>query len=73
MAKSFPALFTIKWFFFGMGVLVISEVVHSSKSLATCFARVRSFVSVGSLVDEEIVTFGKGSLAIFADIGFFGS
>ena len=42
-------------------------MILSSKSFTTNIARIRTFISVGPLVDEQIVGFGKLSIAKFTN------
>lgn len=51
LAKSFSTFKTFEWFVFGMDVLVISQVILSSKGFAANITVKGSFISVGPFVD----------------------
>jgi len=70
LAKSFSTFKTFEWFVFGMDVLVISQVILSSKGFAANITVKGSFISVGPFVDEKVVRFGKFSLAKLTDVTF---
>jgi len=44
-------------FHLGVGVLVISQMIHSSKCFSTCLTGIRSFICVSPLMNEEIIAF----------------
>ena len=52
---------------------MVSQVILSSETLSTDVARERSLVSVSSLVDHHVVTFGELSMAELADEPLLGA
>ena len=67
LAETDSTLATFEGFLLGVGVHVVSQVVLSAKALATLSAGERSLVSVSSLVNHHVVTFGELSMAELAD------
>ena len=68
LAEPFAALGALERLLFGMDVLVVAQVVLPPEGLFADVARVRPFVCVGPLVDQQVVGFGKLSLAILANV-----
>ena len=67
LTETFPTIRAFERLLLGMNISVISQMILSSKSFTTNIARVRTFISVGPLVDEQIVGFGKLSIAKFTN------
>ena len=67
LTEAFATVGAFKRLLLGMNIPVISQMILSSKCFTTNIARVRTFISVGSLVDEQIVGFGKLSVTKFTN------
>ena len=72
LAKSLSTLRTLEGFLFGMNVSVVSQVVLSAEGLSTNITVIRPLVRVRSLVDQQVVRFGKLASAGLADVLPFG-
>jgi hypothetical protein len=67
LTETFTTLGTFKWFFLAVDIPVVSEMVLSSEGFPADVARVRPFIRVSPLVDQQIVAFGELSVAVLAD------
>ena len=70
LTKTFSTVIALEGLVFGVYVLVISQVVLPSERLAADVTGERSFICVGSLVDQQIVAFGEFPVAKLADEPF---
>jgi len=73
LAKTFTTITALERLLLGMYVSVIPQMILSPKSLSTHSAWIRSLVRVCSLMYEQVVAFGKFSIAIFANKSFLGT
>ena len=64
---------TLEGLVFAMDVLVVTKMILPSEGLATDITWEGPFVSVGSLMDHEIVALGKLSVAVLADVTLLGT
>lgn len=67
LTKSLATIVALEWLLFGMNVAMITQMILSTKGLSTNVTRVGTLVSVRSLVNQQVVGFGKLTIAIFAD------
>lgn len=67
LAESFTAFGALERLLLAMDVSMISQMVLPPESFSADIARVRPFISMRPLVDEQIVALGEVSVAVFAD------
>ena len=73
LTKTFPAVRTLERLFFRVNVAMVSQVILAPEGFAADIAGVGPLVSVSSLVDHHVVTFGELSMAEFADEPLLGA
>jgi hypothetical protein len=67
LTKPFATVGTLEWFFFGMNVPVVPQMILPAKRFSTNITRVWPFVGMCSFMYQQIVRFGKLSVTVFAD------
>ena len=67
LAEAFVAVSTLVGLVFAVDILVVPQVILSSERFTTNITGERSLISVGPLVDHDVVGLGELSVAIFAD------
>lgn len=67
LTEALATVVALERLFFGVNVAVIAEMVLATEGLAADVAAVGAFVSVGPLVDQQVVALGELSVAVFAD------
>jgi hypothetical protein len=70
LAEALPAVVTLEGLLLGVNVSVVPQVVLSPKGLATNVTGIRSLISVGSLMDEQVVGLSELPVAELADEAF---
>ena len=68
LTETFPAHSTLKRLVFRVDELVVPQMVLPPKWLAADITGKRPLISVGPLMDQEVVGFGELSLAVLADV-----
>lgn len=67
LAEALAALLTLKGLLFGVDVAVVPEMVLSTERLVADITIEGPLVSVGALMDEQVVGLGELPVAILAD------
>lgn len=67
LTETFSAVVALEWFFFGVNVAMISQMILATESFAANVTAVGTLIGVSSLVNQKIVGFGELTIAILAD------
>lgn len=67
LAESFAAIAALEWLLLGVNITMIAQMVLATESFAANVAGVGTLIGVGALMDEQIVGFGKVTIAVFAN------